>query len=394
MTYNTITPIGLTIEALDMLGKAVPPFVPFSVRCPQFIELKDGTLLYFFDAKYYEQSDEAESCKVMLRSHDGGQTWGEARVLEYDSLPFFLGGLPLYDAVRDTLIYFARSRHFKPEFAEDRLVTEQDQVLGRVDERFWVAKSRDGGLSWTEFCEVFLDAPADWRVQHCPSPGCGIQLLHQKDPAKNGRLVVPANHIIRPDDGPTSFGYHLLVSDDGGDSWRMGAVQNVGNGNECLAVERADGSLLVNARTLGGDPANLRLQSVSTDGGDSFSVGWPVETLYDPCCHAGFACAAVDGQEYLFFTAPSGELDPPWEFLNVVSRWGKREAMVLHMSADGGQTYRPLLQLSERGEFAAYSALCATADGKLHCAWESGPQIGLYRDIRYQVFDLKALVRQ
>ena len=161
-----------------------------------------------------------------------------------------------------------------------------------------------------------------------------------------------------------------------------------------MAVERADGSLLVNARTLGGDPANLRLQSVSTDGGDSFSVSGPVETLYDPCCHAGFACAAVDGQEYLFFTTPSGELDPPWEFLNVVSRWGKREAMVLHMSADGGQTYRPLLQLSERGEFAAYSALCATADGKLHCAWESGPQIGLYRDIRYQVFDLKELVRQ
>ena len=38
--------------------------------------------------------------------------------------------------------------------------------------------------------------------------------------------------------------------------------------------------------------------------------------------------------------------------------------------------------------------LIATADGKLHCAWESGPEIGLYRDIRYQMFDLKELVRQ
>ncbi len=392
--YSTITPIGTTIEALDMKGKAIPSFVPFSVRCPQFIEWKNGVLLYFFEAKFYEQSDEAESCKVMLRSCDGGKTWGDARVLAYDGFPFYLGGLPIYDAMRDTLLYFARSRHFKAAYAEDRPVTEQDQVLGRVIERFWVSKSRDGGLSWSDFQEIFLDEPADWRVQHCPSPGMGIQLQHQQDPARNGRLVVPANHIIVHEDGRSSFGYHLLLSDDGGDSWRMGAVQNIGNGNECSAVEFSDGRLLVNARTHGGDPANLRLQSVSTDGGDRFVCGGPVETLFDPCCHAGFARAELDGQEYLFFSAPSGELDPPWEFLGIVSRWGKREAMMLHMSADGGQTYRPVQRLSEPGEFAAYSSLIATADGKLHCAWESGPQIGQYRDIRYQVLDLRTLVKQ
>jgi len=130
MAYSNITPIDSTINAIDMRGKAVEPFVPFSVRGPQFVELKDGTLLYFFDAKYNTTLDEEPSCKVLLRSHDGGQTWGEAQVLTHGGLNFSINGLPIYDEIHDTLVYFGRSRHWKPEFVQDRLVTEHDQTLG------------------------------------------------------------------------------------------------------------------------------------------------------------------------------------------------------------------------------------------------------------------------
>lgn len=392
MPCKTITPIGTVIDALDMRGNPVNPFVPFAVRGPQFAQLADGTLLYFFEAKYRSQSDEEPSCKVMLRSHDGGTTWGEARVLTCPSIPYSISGLPIYDAVHDTLVYFGRSRHWKPGMEADRLVSEADQIAGRVDERFWVAKSTDGGLSWTDYHEVFPDAPAEWNVRHCPSPGSGIQLCRQQDPARNGRLVVPANHIIGGPGGRNRFGSHLLVSDDFGETWHTAAVQEWIGGNECTAVELRDGTLLLNCRTHGGDPANIRLQSRSTDGGDSFSESGPAESLYDPCCHAGFACAEVDGTEYVFFTAPSGAPEPPWEFLGVVSRWGRREGMMLHMSSDGGRTYRPILQLSPMGEYAAYSALFTTGDGRLLCAWESGPEMGLYRDIRYAAFPLTELV--
>ena len=144
----------------------------------------------------------------------------------------------------------------------------------------------------------------------------------------------------------------------------------------------------------GSIPANLRLQSISYDGGDTFAENGPVETLFDPCCSAGFASAVVNGHEYIFFTAPSGELDPPWEFLGRTTRWGKREALMLHMSADGGRTYRPIKQLSPKGEFAGYSALFATSGGRLLCAWESDPGKweDHYRVIKYTRLDLEELV--
>jgi hypothetical protein len=66
---------------------------------------------------------------------------------------------------------------------------------------------------------------------------------------------------------------------------------------------------------------------------------------------------------------------------------------MLYASSDGGKTYKAIKQVSDKGVFAAYSALCVTKGGKLLCAWESGPEIGLYRDIKYTTFDLSELVK-
>ena len=387
MTYRTLTMMGTEINAMDMHGNPTEPFVPFSVRVPQFTELKDGTLLYCFQAKYNSQLDEEPCCQVMMRSCDGGNTWGEARLLTYKGAPLNMWGVPVYDEVNDALVYLGRTRHWKPGFEEDRLLTEEDQVKGRVDERFWVAKSADGGLSWSDYKEVVLDAPKDWRVQHCLTPGSGIQLKHQLDKSKNGRLVVPANHIGANEGGKNEFGAHVLISDDFGETWRTGAVQDYTGGNECLITELSDGTLILNCRGQGCIPANVRLQSISKDGGDTFAENGPVESLYDPCCHGGFTSGEAGGKEYVYCSLPTGELENPWSCLGVVGRWGKREKMMLYRSSDGGRTYNPVKQLSPQGEFAAYSALQVTRDGKLLCAWESGPENGLYRDIKYMMLD-------
>lgn len=67
---------------------------------------------------------------------------------------------PLYDEIHDTLIAFTRTRHWVPgKEQEGRLLHENDQILGRVLERFWIAKSTDGGLTWSDFKETFIDAP-------------------------------------------------------------------------------------------------------------------------------------------------------------------------------------------------------------------------------------------
>ena len=393
MTYETITPMGGVINAVDMHGQTTEPFVPFSVRCPQFIELKDGTLVYIVEAKYNSQADEEPACKLLMRSHDGGKTWGESRLLKYKGYPDSVGGVPIYDEVNDTLIYFGRTREWIPGMEQEgRLLNEYDQILGRVLERFWIAKSTDGGLTWSDFKETFIDAPEEWRVKNCPTPGIGIQLKNQKDPSKNGRLIVPSNHIGSNENGRNDFGAHVLVSDDFGDSWHISAIQDYVGGTECMLAELSDGTLILNARSQASIPANHYLQSVSLDGGDTFISNTAVESLYDPCCHSGFDSAVVDGKDYLFLTAPTGELGDPWPCLDVMGRWGKREMMTLYMSADRGQTYKAIRQLSPKDEFAAYSALLTTSTGTLLCAWESGPEDNLYRDIKFTRLDIAELV--
>lgn len=389
MNFEYITKNGIELTAPDMHGQTSDPFVPFSVRGPNFIELNDGTIVYFFGMKYEAQDDEAPGCGALLRSHDGGKTWGEMRLLRYENAPFGIGGgTPVYDAVNDTLIMLARSRHFKPGFEEDRIVNETDQINGKTYERFWVIKSTDGGLSWGNFTEVIIEGiPSHWTVQTCPTPGIGIQLKHQKDFAKNGRLVIPSNRAELIN-GKNIFRAHLIVSDDFGETWRIGALEDYIGANESTVVELKDGTLVYNCRNQGGTPANLRIQSYSFDGGDTLVDSGVVDTLYDPVCHAGFDSVVFEGNEYIFFTSPTGEVG-----FGTPRHWGKREALGLYASADGGKTFKMIKQVSPKDDLAAYSAVCATSSGQLLVAWESGPEISLYRDIKYICFEIKELIQ-
>lgn len=392
MIFETITPNGASIAAPDMHGKLSDPFVPFAVRGPNFIQLNDGTVVYFFGMKYSSQLDEALGCTALMRSHDGGKTWGEMRLLKYDGAPFDVGGgTPVYDAIHDTLILLGRTRHWKPGCEEDRLLAEGDQIKGKTYERFWVSKSTDGGLSWSDYKETVISGTPDhWTIQNNTTPGIGIQLKNQKDPSKNGRLIMPANRASL-NNGENEFRAHILISDDYGDTWRVGALEDYIGANESVAVELSDGTIVYNCRNQGGKPENRRIQSISHDGGETLMGSAAVDTLYDPICHAGFAAATVGDCEYIFFTAPSGELGERFKAFGTPQRWGRREALMLYASNDGGKTYKAIKQVSENGVFAAYSAVCPIDGEKLLCAWESGPEIGLYRDIRYTVFELAEL---
>lgn len=390
MTFETLTPNGIEIVAPDMDGKMSEPFVPFCVRVPDFIELNDGTLLYFFEMKYTSQADEAPGCRAMMRSHDGGKTWGEMVLLRRES--GYGVGVPVYDAVHDTIVSLGRSRHWKPGMEEDHILNEWDQICGKSYERFWMTKSTDGGLTWSEHKEIFIDTPADWTIQHCGTPAIGIQLKHQKDASKNGRLLIPVNRASMNAEGKNEFRAHILISDDFGDTWRIGGLEDYVGANESALTELSDGTVVYNCRNQGGQPENLRIQSYSYDGGETLEGSGVVETLYDPICHAGFTSACVDGKDYIFLTAPSGERGGVSNVFGTPTRWGKREKLMLYISADGGKTYKAVKQISEEGIFAAYSALHVTREGKLLCAWESGPKFNDYRDIHYSVFDVNELI--
>lgn len=391
MDFLELTMDGTELTAKDMHGKVLGPMVAFAVRGPNFVELSNGEILYFFGMKFGSQADEAVGYGAMSRSYDGGKTFGETVILAYDGAPAG-GGVPVYDKENETLVLLSRSRHFKPGYEEDRLLNELDQVKGHTYERFWVSKSPDGGRTWSDYKEVTIDGtPENWTIQHCGTPGVGFQLCHQKDEKKNGRLIVPCNHASL-NNGENEFRAHLIYSDDGGDTWKVGAVEEYLGANESVAVEMNDGTIVYNCRNQGGKPWNLRIQGYSIDGGETLIPGsGVVDTLYDPICHAGYAKADYNGKEYIFFTAPSGELGKEGLVFGTPQRWGCREALMLYVSEDAGKTYRKLRQISDHGKFAAYSAICPTKDGKLLIAWETGPKIGLYRDLVYNIYDIAEL---
>ncbi len=392
MDYKMLTADGTEVTAVDMRGKTCGPMVAFSVRGPNFIELSNGEVLYFFGMKFGSQADEAVGCSAMMRSYDGGKTFGDTMILGYDGAPTG-GGTPIYDPKTNTLILLSRTRHWKDGFEEDRLLNEMDQLKGHTYERFWIIKSFDGGHTWGEYKEVFVEGtPEDWTVQHCATPGVGLILSHQKDEKKNGRLVMPCNHA-RLVDGKNNFLAHLIYSDDMGESWKVGGIQNYVGANESVAVELDDGTIVYNCRNQSGKPANRRIQAYSTDGAETLLPGSGTIDLFDCICHAGYAKTYLNGKEYILYTIPSGAVQKECMSFAAPTTYGSREALKLFVSDDGGKTYRDMGLLSDHGKFAAYSAICPLSNGTVLIAWETGPKINLYRDIVYNIYNLSDLIK-
>ena len=95
-----------------------------------------------------------------------------------------------------------------------------------------------------------------------------------------GRVLVPAYHSTTRGNILNNIAHgHVLLSDDGGVSWRLGNHGNdfFGSGdkytNEDQAVELRNGSVLINARSLANPGINQqRIQARSDDGGETFAV--------------------------------------------------------------------------------------------------------------------------
>src|SRR5262249_41480564 len=137
----------------------------------------------------------------------------------------------------------------------------------------WMTKSTDDGVTWTKPVEITASVKApDW-TWYATGPGVGIQL-------KSGRLVIPCDHYMA---GTKVRHSHAIYSDDHGTSWKIGgsAAEHT---NECQAVERADGTLLLNMRNHSPEVHNVRAIATSRDGG----LGWSPVTydraLIEPVC--------------------------------------------------------------------------------------------------------------
>lgn len=122
-----------------------------------------------------------------------------------------------------------------------------------------------------------------------------------------------------------------------------------------MAVERADGSLLLNMRH---KSAKCRAAALSTDGGITWTEPKLIEELVDPVCQASV----------VRFSLGNGDRKRRILFSNAASH--SRDHMTVKLSYDEGNSW-PIAKLIHAGP-SAYSDLSVTKDMTILCLFERG----------------------
>ena len=223
--------------------------------------------------------------------------------------------------------------------------------------RTLVMHSDDAGDTWSAPREVTREVKRATRATSVATgPGIGIQLARG---AHKDRVIMPFN-----EGPPDQWRVYAAYSDDGGDSWKLGDPapdDEKGVGNEVQMFERADGSVVLNARQHLGP--KLRTQAVSTDGGATWSRLSDIAELPDPQCMGGVLAldatilgASTPDVSIVVFTG----CDSP----------SRRALGTMWISRDGGATWPQKVLVEPEG--FAYSLPVQLASGEIGVVHETG----------------------
>ncbi len=316
-------------DAVFVAGEGGYPFyrIPAATR---LVKGPHGGRILAFAEGRGTLADNGANDIVLRTSDDLGATWSPVRAI---------CDIPSRSLNNPCVVEVRAGRHagrvilmFQsyPEGCGEGCVSEGHESTGEKDTicRTLVMHSDDGGGTWSAPREV---ARGVRRAGGAPSvatrPGVGIQLANG---AHAGRIVMPFN------EGPYDrWRVYAAFSDDGGDSWRIGAVAPnppKGFGNEVQMFERADGAVVLNARQHLG--AKRRTAAVSTDGGATWSPLADVPELPDPQCMGGVLAL---GEGIVVFTGCDSE--------------SRRALGTAWISRDDGRSW-PEKMLVEPGGFA------------------------------------------
>src|SRR5262249_2601354 len=200
-------------------------------RIPSVIVTPKGTVLAFCEGRKGGRGDAGDIDLLLKRSTDGGKTWGKAQVVWDDGENTCGNPCPVVDAKTGTVGLLMT--HNLGTDTEAAIVASKSKGTRTV----WLTSSTDDGATWAKPVEITRDVKKPEWTWYATGPGVGIQL-------KSGRLLVPCDS---KSDGGKVRESHVIFSDDGGKSWKLGGVVGP-NCNECQAVELADGSVMLNMR--------------------------------------------------------------------------------------------------------------------------------------------------
>ncbi|SDU79851.1 sialidase-1 [Jiangella alkaliphila] len=302
-------------------------------RIPALVEATDGSLLAFAEGRVNSPRDTGDIDLVLKRSTDGGVTWGSIQVIVGGGGTEKWGNpVPVVD------------------LTTGRIVLNTTRSGGEDVQRDVILHSDDHGVSWSDPVDITSEVRLDHWRSVVGGPGHGIQITQGEHA---GRLVLPGRHTyFEPGQDDLHTGGHALISDDGGESWRVGAVDEQGmeelRPNEVSVVELEDGRLYFSARDQGSTPGH-RVDTTSSDGGETF------DEPYDAV--NGVVTSTVHGS---LVRLPAMHARPDRVVLSIPNHPTAREKLTLWSSFDSGETWEPSYEVYDGP--SAYSEMVLLGD--------------------------------
>lgn len=381
--------VVLVLVSLGLSASTAEPFIEkvdlFKVgeggykvyHIPGVVVNSKGTVLAWCEAR--KKGGDWDDIHILLRrSTDDGKTWSE---------PKSIADVP---GPKTKNPFSLRMKNVDPKdvtYNNPVLIADRDGTVHMLFcleyMRCFYQRSDDDGVNWSvpvEITSAFegFRPSYDWKVL-ATGPDHGIQL-------KNGRLVVPVwlstgtgGNAHRPSVTATVF------SDDQGKTWHAGEIavpctNEWINPNETVAIELADGSVMLNVRSE--SKANRRLTTTSKDGATGWSTPKFDDALLEPICMGSIVRyslkdAAKEGSKNrILFSNPD----------NLAHTGGKEEPgknrdrknVSVKLSYDEGQTWS-VTKPVEPG-WSAYSDLTVTKSGTILCFYGRAEKGGFAGD--------------
>ncbi len=348
-------------------------------RIPAVLTTPSGTVLAFAEGRVGGSSDTGDIDVVVKRSRDGGRTWGPLILVATGDGNVRGNPAPVIDPATGRLVLLTC---YNAGDATEAEITA-GQVSAEDSRRVFVQFSEDDGRTFSEPREITADVKLpEWRW-YATGPCHAIALIRGPHA---GRLVVPANHSTSPPPDSTDtggehkyLGAHCLLSDNGGEDWRIGFVddsyEGVLNGNESVAAELPDGRVYFNTRDHNGISAGARADAFSSDGGETLDAPYAMQPSLNDAPVVQCSALQLEGRNGpLLFSGPSVPT--------------ARRALALWRSDDDGASFRKVETLSE--DPAAYSDLVQLDRRTLGVLYETGAE-GPYEKIEFRRIPISEL---
>ena len=360
------------IEKLDLFKAGDGGYKVYHI--PGIAVTAKGTVLAWCEAR--KKGGDWDDIHILLRrSADEGKTWGD---------PKSIADVPGPKTKNPFSLVMKNVDPNDVTYNNPVLIPDRDGTVHMLFcleyMRCFYQRSADDGVSWSTPIEITaafekFRAAYDWKVL-ATGPDHGIQI-------KNGRLIVPVwlstgtgGNAHRPSVTATIF------SDDSGKTWHAGDIavpctEEWINPNETVAIELADGRVMLNVRSE--SKTHRRLITTSKDGATGWSMPKFDDALLEPICMGGivrFSTAESGGKNRILFSNPDNLSRADGK--EVPGKNRDRRNVSVKLSYDEGQTWA--VNKSVEPGWSAYSDLAVTKSGTILCFYGRAEKGGFAGD--------------